>query len=613
MSGIAAAVRFDGGPPPLDSLQRMIDAAPHRAPDGSTVWSGAGAALAKLHRLVLPGQRTSGQPAVERDGPHVAVFDGRLDAPAGDEDAEDALAAVARAGRGAAAALHGEFAFAVWNSRARTLVAGRDRLGMRPLYWTVHGPHLFVATDVAQLLAALPRVPQPDATAVGELLAFDPVRDARTLYAGIQRVPPGHVLVVDDRGAMLHEYWKPEASPADERRSDDEFAEECRALLRRSVSVRLRAAGPVVLFFSGGIDSSSVLATAIDLCREWGTAPPQPLSIVADQPESDERAYRQAFAAAYGVSAIEVQPAAIDAADYAAQARTRGLPPDLPADFIGRPLMWRARALGARVGLTGGGGDFLFTGSTLYYADLIRRGRPGAAIARYLRDRTTEDSGWAPSALFTAGVWPLLPRGLRTAIRRPVRRAMRIEDRPEWVRLPRPDRDAVPGPPPGVSHASWDVCWSLRNGWTSALLESNERAMAESGIEPRHPLFDASLVRFALSLPERQRRRGSTIKYVLRRAANLPAPIQTRRTKADFGYVILDALEALGGRAFFEQLQIAEEGWVDAIAASRGYDLVRARPDWRDPKSGGLLPRLWILAAVELWYRAMFGVREGAN
>jgi hypothetical protein len=174
------------------------------------------------------------------------------------------------------------------------------------------------------------------------------------------------------------------------------------------------------------------------------------------------------------------------------------------------------------------------------------------------------------------------------------------------VRLPRPARAAVPDPPAGVSHASWEICWSLRSGWTSVFLESGERGAAEDGVEVRHPLWDPAIVKFALSLPERQRRRDGTMKFLLRRAADLPPAIQRRGNKADFGHVIERAFDALGGRRFFETLTIAEAGWVDRDAAAQAYDLTRSHSALTDLRSASLLPRLWMLAAVELWYRGVY-------
>lgn len=618
MSGVAAAVRFDGGPAPLRELEAMIGAAPHRAPDGCGTWHEAGAALSKLHRLVMPGQQTTHQPFLERDGPHVTIVDGRLDDPPGSvagvqDDAAVVSAAVAGHGEGAVEHIHGDFAFISWNRRTRAIVAARDRIGIRPLHWAIDGACLLIASDVAQVLAALSRHPPPDASAVADLLGFEPPVDARTLYAGVSRVPPGHVLLVDERGARLREYWRPEAGIADERRGDEDYAEECRALLHRAVAARLRAARRPVVFFSGGIDSSSVLSAAIDVSAGAGVPPPQPLSMVFDQPESDERAYRHAFAESSGLSTIDVVPGTLSAAGYRDQAARRRLPPDLPVEFISRPLMSRARELGARVALTGAGGDFLFGGSPLHYADLIRRGRLVAAIAQYARDAKTDDSGWSAHGLLSAGIWPLLPQRVRNTLRGPARKiAGGGIGAPAWLRLPLAGRAAVPDPPRGVSHASWETCWSLRSGWTSFFLESGERGASESGVEPRHPLLDPAMVRFALALPERQRRRGRTIKYVLRKSVRLPESVDTRLTKSDFGHLMLQAFEILGGRRFFERLQIRECGWVEAEAACRGYDLVRARSPLTDPVAASLLPRLWILAAVELWYRAVYG-RAGAR
>jgi len=619
MSGVAAAITFRG-PAPLDDLHTLIAAAPHRAPDGTGTWLGDGAALAKLHRIVLPGQLTSSQPYVCRDASRVVIFDGRLDARdelaartasggrlgAEDDDAAFVAAAIAACGDRAIALLDGDFALLAWEVRTRTLLAARDALGNRPLHWAMRGSTLLLASDIAQLLAAMRVVPKPDENALADLLSFEPASDARTLYEGVSRVPPGHVLVADERGVRVREFWRPEPRPADNRRSDDDYAQECRALLKRSVAARMRASTPVLLFFSGGIDSSSVLATAVDVARDLGVPPPHPTTMVFDEPESDERQYRAAFFEKHPLCPVEVHPGVMDGADYRAQAGRRRVLPDMPSEFIGRPLFRRANALGARVGLTGAGGDFLFGGSTHQYADLLAGGRLLAAGVRYLRDWKTNESGWTPEGLLTSGVWPLLPQRVRTALRRPARLVMRIPEAPAWVRLPRPPRAAVPDPPPGVSHASWEICWSLRSGWTSVFIESGERGASEDGVEPRHPLWDPAVIAFALGLPERQRRRDRTMKFVLRRAAHLPDAIARRGTKADFGHVIEQAFEALGGRRFFETLAVAEAGWVDPDAAARGYDLTRTHSALTDPRSAGLLPRLWMLAAVELWYRAAY-------
>jgi asparagine synthase (glutamine-hydrolysing) len=608
MSGVAAAVSWDGADC-LPALQTLVSAGRHRAPDGVTTWVGAGAALARLHRLTFPAQSIAAQPALERDGPHALVFDGRLDdadAPYRDDDAEIALAAVVRFGADAASRLEGDFAFVAWNAAARILVAARDRMGLRPLYWTRTGSLLLLASDVRQLIAALPQTPPPALDAVAELIAFEPSNDDRTLYTGIHRVPPGHLLAADGREVRLRAYWRPEPAPPERSRSDDDYVEECRALLDRAVACRLRGATRSALFFSGGVDSSSVLASALRVAPSLGIEPPRPLSLVFDEPESREASFRAAFAEAAGVLAEEVRPDPLDAAEYAAQAARRALPADLPGQFLGRSMRRRASESGARVVLTGEGGDAVFAGSTFVYADLLRAGRIMTAVRQHRLDATYDDSGWSRLGLLTDGVWPLLPHGVRRYLRTPLRPLAGGGRGVPWLRLPLPDRAAVPDPPRGVPLASWAVAWELRRGWTTYFVEAFERDAVEWQLEPRHPMLDAALVQFALSLPEDQRRRGRVTKFVLRQAAGLPPAIGTRLSKSDLGFTLRQTIDALGGRAFFRDSRMAAAGWIDAAAACRGYDVVSRASSLADPVAGSLLARLWLLASMELWFRAEY-------
>jgi asparagine synthase (glutamine-hydrolysing) len=600
MSGLAAAVAWDGADVSA-ALDALVDSGRHR--------SGAGVALARLHRLSLPLQRVSAQPALERGGPHVLVLDGRLDRQSATrplDDADAALEAVARFGADAAARLEGDFAFVAWNASSRVLIAARDGMGQRPLYWTRLGSRLLLASDVRQLLAALPAVPAPNVAVVATLLAFRPETGADTVYAGIRRVPAGHVLVADADGVRTRCYWRPEPAPAERVRSDAEYVEECRALLDRAVAARLRASTRAAVFFSGGIDSSSVLATAVRIAPRVGAAPPVPLSLVFEAAESREGEYRQALAAQTGVAGEEVASDPFDAREYVAQAARRALPPDLPGQFIGRSLRRQAAQHGARVVLTGEGGDAVFSGSTFVYADLIRAGRVLTAIRRHRLDKTYDDSGYTPLGLLSDGVWPLLPRAVRHHLRGPARRAAGLAAQTPWLRLPVEDAGAVPDPPRGVPMAAWAIAWELNHGWTKYFLEAYERDAVEWGLEARHPLLDPAIVRFALALPEDQRRRGRITKFVLRAAAALPPRLGARLTKSDLGFSLRDAIDALGGRRFFEGMRLADAGWVDAAAACGGYDVVARGPSPAGPVEGALLSRLWLLAAIEVWYRAAY-------
>jgi asparagine synthase (glutamine-hydrolysing) len=618
MSGFAAAIHLRGGPAPLAHCEAMRRAAAHRAPDGCGTSVSSGGAFALLRRVVLPEQPSDEGPLVHGPSGLAFVFDGRIDnrdalarafgwdgverrAP----DAAYGLEAFARWGASAAERIEGAFACAVWDARRRRVLAVRDRMGLRPLHWAVADGMALLASDAAQIVAALANFPDPDLSAVADLLAREPAADDRTLFRGIHRVPPGSAVAIDERGPTVSRYWTPEPRPMTGRRSDQQWAEACREVVERAVRARLRARGRAAVFFSGGIDSSAVLAVAHRLAAR-GSAMPVPVTLQFDEPESDERQYRDALTRALGCSLRVARPADVARRVFREQARRRLTVPDLPADLAGAPLRAVARDAGALVALTGVGGDALFSGSTLAYADLIGRGRVAAALARHALDWTMDDSGWTRAGLLTSGVWPLLGASVRRRLRPIARRAIGATG-PEWLRLPRSDRPVVPDPPPGVSHAAWDLTCSLRDGWTSFFLESSERGAAEVGFEERHPLLDAAVVEFALSIPERQRRRGRTTKVVLRRSLpELPPLVARRRSKCDFSHLVLAALANLGGRRFFGELAIGQAGWVDPIALARRYDRLTLPRAAASPDGGRDVPALWIAAAVELWYRAAY-------
>lgn len=620
MSGLAAAVAFDHDPSIVSTLRAMLDAAPHRGPDGSAVWHDTCAALGLLRHDVCDCSPV----APVSDGRLTIVFDGRLDnrgeliarlslgGAAVLDDGALALRTFGALGDRAVEAIEGDFAFVVWNAAERRALIGRDRLGLRPLYWTRSPAGVLVASDVAQLVRALGCIPPADESAIADLLGGEPPADQRTFFRGIARVPPGCTVTVDAGRAHMRPYWTPSPMPLDGSRTDDDLAEECRSIVDASIHARLRARARAAVFFSGGIDSSVVLMRAAAINREWGRPGPVPVSLAFDEPETDERVYRDAVAGTLKTHVVTVRPDVPAVCVLEAQARQRLMLPDLPADYAGRALARAAAAHGASVVLTGSGADLLFTGSPLRFADGLAQGHVVAAVRQFSRDVRIGASGTTPRMFFSAGLWPLVPARHRARLRRIARRVARVDKRRDWLRLPRRATPIVPDPPPGVSNASWEIAWSLKSGWTAHFLESAERIASEFGIDERHPLLDPALVDFALRIPENQRYRDGTIKWVLRRAVpELPALVGTRTSKADFGHVVASALAMLGGRRLFADLRIAEAGWIDPAPLLARYDRLE-RLTARDDSVGDDIPMLWMVAATELWFRAAYG-NEGVS
>jgi asparagine synthase (glutamine-hydrolysing) len=619
MGAVAGILHWTGAPIERVNLERMVRASAHRGPDGAASRIGDRAALAHLRfTTVAPG--AGDQPLVDPVRALWFVFDGRLDnreelidrLDVVDSDASDArlaLEAFARWDSGAPRHLLGDFAFIGWDDRRRRLVCARDPMGVRHLHYYASRDCVVCATDLAQVLAhpSVPREPEPSVAA--DYLAGNVRNTPATLYRGVCRVPPGHVLVGDAGSVRLEQYWSAEPRSPIRYPRDEDYAAHCRELMTRSVEARMRSDRPIAAMLSGGLDSSSVVSIAHRVVRTGGP-PPRPFSMVyPDRPESDEREFIDAVARHCGTESVHVLPGPITAGELDGQARRWVGTPAMPADEMANTLYAAMRERGHRVTLTGVGGDFLFGGSVFQYADLLRRFRVVAAVRRFVDDCHADDTGRSALGLLQAGVWPLLPPAIKSALRPLARRVVHTGGEPPWLRIPGTPAEAHPARPRGGSFATEDVTRLLGSGMHAFFVECAERAAAHAGIELRHPFLDTRLVEFGLGIPDDQRRRGRYTKYVLRQALgdDLAAPVRARRTKADFSHAVREAIESLGGEHFYASLHIAEAGWVDGDVVAAKYRTMRDQYPQGSAVYGDHVPSLWMIAAVELWFRSAFG------
>ena len=636
MSGVAAILRWDGAPVSDAELRRVASASAHRGADGIRVrMSPSGGERAPTFAAAhLRFATTEGfdddQPLVDAPSALTFVFDGRIDnraelmsrlnlADCDVSDAALALAAFERWAEDAAAQLVGDFAFVAWDVRHGRLVCARDHMGIRHLHFHA-SPRLFVcATDIAQVLAHQDVPREPDAAVAADHIACDVRNTERTLYLGVNRVPPGHVVVAERGRVRIDRYWSAEPRTPIRYATDREYALHCRELLTQAVGDRMRSDRPIAAMLSGGLDSSSVVSAAWRLVKIDGPRP-QPFSMIfPGHAESDERPFIHAVARHCGTTVIEVLPDAIRAPALLQQARRWTMTPAMPADEMASTLYAAMRERGHRATLTGAGGDFLFTGSVFQYADLLRQGRPVAAVRRFIDDWYAGDTGRTPLGLLQHGVWPLLPRAMKDALRPLARRAVSYTDHPEWLCVERTPGDGFPDTPRGGSFATEEITRCLGCGMHAFFVECAERYAAQMGIELRHPLLDKRLVEFALDIPDDQRKRGRFTKFILREAlgGDLAEPVRLRRNKGDFAHAVAQAIESVGGESFFDNLQIAEAGWVRGDMLSEKYKTMRRQYPLGPDVYGDHVPALWMVTAVELWFRAAFGAynaqREGTN
>ena len=240
-----------------------------------------GLALAELNRSTHAPQRRRANPIdfgccndaslYSCGNQFAALFWGRLDnraelsrqlVEAAGNDAVILLAAYLKWGADFLDRFIGEFSCALWDEREGRLLLGRDFIGQRPLVYH-HSPHgLRFATEPRGLLA-IPRVSHEiDEEMLAEWFARQHFPQGKTFHKEIHCVPPGHILIADEKGTRLHRYWRPEQLPLLRLRSDEDYAEALLESLEEAVSCRLPAEGAVATTLSSGLDSPTVTALA---------------------------------------------------------------------------------------------------------------------------------------------------------------------------------------------------------------------------------------------------------------------------------------------------------------------------------------------------------------
>lgn len=287
MSGIVGIFRRNGAPVERPLLQSLTHSLAYRGPDGREVWAdgpiGLGHAMLRTTAESL-GER---QPA-SLDRRFWITSDARIDcrrelesklASAGRKcrrgapDSELILHAYAAWGEGCVEQLRGDFAFAIWDARERTLFCARDHFGVKPFYYAEIGD-LFLFSNTLDCVLVHPEVSSElNESAIADFLMFGLNCDvATTTFRDIRRLPPAHFLSVSAARLRTERYWSPPTDGRIRYHRPDDYVEHFQTLMQSAVADRLRI-NRAGIWLSGGMDSSSIAATAQELSvRSGGTA-----------------------------------------------------------------------------------------------------------------------------------------------------------------------------------------------------------------------------------------------------------------------------------------------------------------------------------------------------
>jgi asparagine synthase (glutamine-hydrolysing) len=576
-------------------VDRMRAALVHRGPDdGST--DALGECVLGHQRLIVVDPEAGYQPVANEGGDVTAVFNGELyNFPALREE----LHGHEVRGRGDtpvlphlyeehgvefAQRLHGMFALALWDGSRRRLVLARDRAGKKPLLYTRLRDGTFAFASELKALLQLPSLERTlDRDAIDAYLALGYVPGDRTGLAGVGKLPPGHVLVLEDGVERVLPYWRLE--PRDEQRSDDDWLELVRDGVRAAVRRRLVADVPLGALLSGGIDSSIVVALMAEASRE----PVRTFTVGFADAAYDERRWARAVSERYGTRHEEV---VLETNVAATLERVVGTLDEPLGDEAILPLYLICEAArgSVTVALTGDGGDEAFGGYERYAALALARSIPRfAASARRLLPQGERRSRSArASRLLDLVATPAPERYGRVmeVFSQAQRRAL-------WDVDPQAAHELLGRAPfPGVRGLqALDAATYLPND----LLPKADLASMAHSLELRAPFLDHEVLTLGLSLPDSLKVRGLRGKVALRRAfAEVLPPELVTRGKAGFGLPLArwfrgelrgPARDLLLGEGLFRRTEVERLLSEHDAGADHGH-------------------RLWCLLVLELWRRA---------
>lgn len=519
--------------------------------------------------------------------------------------------------------LRGVFALAIWDEANRKLLLARDRIGQKPLFYA-QLPDSLVFASMPQAVASHPNVSRHiDIEALDDYLRFGYIPWPRTIFAGVKKLPPAHILVAENGQVRVEPYWRMGFDNIAEA-SEDEAAEELLARLRRATRQRMADMDRPAVLLSGGVDSSLVVA----LASEISSQPLLTFSIGFEEADFDERQHARRVAEKYGTDHHEhvVGP---DIADtFPKLARYYGEPYADSSAIVTFELCRFARQHVPAV-LLGDGGDDLFAGYGRYALCLGQRpahrhpllslplafGRlPSALVAPPMRLASALVSALADGSEKLHKLRDSLeyvPKSLVERHWRHISRIRRDEER-RWLlsddlRPVLADRDAWPEyrkkssiGDPNVAPLNQLLSADLVTYLPDDLCVKTDVAGAANDLLLRAPILDDDIVEFALRLRPDLKVKNGVTKYLLKRIARQFVPAENLdRRKQGFGVPVGAWLRGPLRDMCCDLLlrsQAAERGLLNGTAVGQ---LVREHTDGvRDHSE-----RLWQLLMLELWLR----------
>lgn len=615
--GIAGADR-----PDESVLKRMCDVIVHRGPDDYGVHIDSNVGIA-MRRLSIIDPATGHQPIMNEDGSVAVVCNGEIynftelredlekkgHIFKTNSDVEVLVHLYEEHGEGCLDRLNGMFAFIIWDSRERTLFVARDRMGVKPLYYTFQKGRLVLASELKSILEVKDLNFSTSYRAVDMYLQYQFIPGPLTIFKEVKKLLPGHFIKYRGGSMSISRYWDISYDEKSEL-TDDEAASELYELLNDSVGKRLVSDVPFGAFLSGGIDSSAVVCSMSKILSQ----PVKTFSIGFEGSNNDELQYARKVARLYNTDhheyivkppdVEEIIPKLVDSFDEPF-ADSSAIPTYVVSEMASRHV---------KMVLSGDGGDESFAGYRNYqYYSMVERAQAkpewlkqlAHLFSNSLPDMTTDGSYIRKFKRFVSQMKLTVPEQWM---------ASRSQFSP-WEKndiYSQEFRDCVDGEEPFDQlgeyfnrSIGWDVVdrflfYDLKTYMVDDILVKVDRMSMANSIEVRSPFLDYRVAEFASRLRPGLKLKNLLSKYVLKMAfrEELPKEILFRK-KQGFSmpldsWLKTDLVDYASGLLFNSDSRVRwyfSDKFVDS--------LIRDHVSGVKNNSG----KIWMLVILELWHK----------
>jgi asparagine synthase (glutamine-hydrolysing) len=536
--------RFDTPAGERQVLDSMISVLVHRGPDsdGKYTHGSAGLGFRRLSLLDLAGGH---QPLFNERGDLALICNGEIynhrelrkelsqsgHVFRSQTDVEVILHLYERYGYELLKRLNGQFAFALYDSKKRSLFLARDHFGICPLYYTVAKGVFIFASEIKAILQHPWVERRVDLTGLDQVLSFPGLISPRTLFKGVHSLKSGHYMIVDEKGVQIHEYWDldyPRENEVRYERQESDYLADLESALEQSVQLRLQADVPVGFYLSGGLDSS-LMAALIQKVKPQEKL--HSFAIDFEDKSFSEGKYQKLVAQHV---ASHHHPIIFGWEEIAGRLERVIQHCECPIketyNTASMALSECARATGISAVLTGEGADELFAGYVGYRFDQLRQSRPttsNISADAVLEDQIREKL-WGDPQLFYEQDY-----GAFTAAKRKLYSDYCNErfDDFNCLNCELVKKDRIQGR--HFIHRRSYLDFKLRMS-DHLLSDHGDRMVLAHSVEARYPFLDQQVVKLATVMPPWMKLNGYVEKYALRKVAEklLPKTVAWREKYA---------------------------------------------------------------------------------